>query len=101
MAAKSWLPINPSSPFSLANIPFGVVSKLGTPGLGSIAVAMGDFVIVLNELRLGGAFASLPCFQPYLHMLSEDSLNAFAALGRTIHNQVRLYIRDLLLEHTQ
>lgn len=100
MRQKSWLDISEDSPFSLDNLPFGIVAKSDTATPGTTAVAVGDLVVTLNDLAEGGAFAALPSIQPHLYVFNHDTLNAFAALGRALHNEVRLCVRDLLSENT-
>ena len=101
MGGNSWLDIRIESPFSLENIPFGVVSRSNATGEGTIAVAIGDYVLLMDELAEGGAFIELPLFQRHLEVFANTTLNAFAALGRALHREVRSYIRDLLLKDTK
>ena len=88
---KSWVPVAPSSDFSIQNLPFGIFAY---PGKGPrVGVAIGDFVLDLAYLQVNGLFDgfSLPngiFLQPYL--------NAFIALGKPVTNQVRMYVSQLL-----
>lgn len=91
----SWLQVDAASPFSLANIPFGIISRT-TGGTRSAAVAIGEFAIDLRELVNGGAFALLHVEQDNLHVLKHDTLNEFASLGQLSHEKFRKYIQDLL-----
>ncbi|KAK3503800.1 fumarylacetoacetase [Neurospora crassa] len=99
--ARSWLNIDPSSDFSLANIPFGIIS---TPDDSSphVGIAIGTYVLDLKVLALqigpenllpSGGASSLAVF-------AQPTLNAFAQLGRSIHRHVRERIQDLLSEDT-
>lgn len=99
--ARSWLDIDPSSDFSLANIPFGIID---TPEdvTRHVGVAIGSYVLDLKELahRIGannllpfGAHSTPGVFET-------RTLNAFAKLGRSVHRHVRERIQDLLSENT-
>lgn len=93
-ALKSWLPIPKSSHFSLANLPFGIISTASnsTP---RPAVAIGDHCLDLEQFAASGAFSSLgfdaSCF-------SKPTLNDFAALGRPVHRSVRKYLQEVFAE---
>lgn len=99
MAPQSWLPIQRSSHFSLANIPFGIISTAGNP-TGRPAIAIGDHALDLAAFRAAGGFSSLPSIEQYLEVFSQSKLNAFAALGRPVHREVRSYIQDVLRKDT-
>lgn len=102
MAATSWLDIAPDSPFSIENIPFGIVSELSNPSVRTPAVAVGDYCISLKNLAEGHAFSELPAIQTHLEVFTQaETLNAFATLGRRLHQSVRLYIRELFLKTTK
>ena len=93
---KSWLQISPDSPFSLANLPFGIVS---TPSnqWPHAAVAIGDYVLDLSAFVDGGGFSELPALG--LHHYSVFSgpwLNDFAGIGRQMHTAIRNYLQDVL-----
>ncbi|MCJ1481279.1 hypothetical protein MMC06_001436 [Schaereria dolodes] len=100
MAMKSWLPVPRASHFSLANIPFGIIS---TPTSSSRrpAVAIGEHVLDLHAFSLNNGFAELPSIQQSLSVFYQPTLNAFAALGRTIHRDVRKYLQDIFTEDTE
>ena len=100
MGLKSWLPVAPSSEFSLANIPFGIASR-GSSSAGRPATVLGAHVLDLNEFTKGNGFAGLEVIQPHLHVFSAPTLNAFAALGRPVHSAVRKYLQDVFAEGTQ
>lgn len=100
MPETSWLKIDPDSHFSIDNIPFGIASKPSSAAAPRPAAAVGDYVIFLEDLAHGNALSGLSRFQSHLAVLESDTLNAFAALGRPMHQAFRLYIRDLLLYDT-
>lgn len=88
--------INESSDFSLDNLPYGVFSVAGSgPKIG---VAIGDFVLDLDVLAKQGVFNDLN-FD--LATLGQPNLNAYAALGRTVHSRFRQRLQDLLKKDTQ
>ncbi|KAJ5577386.1 uncharacterized protein N7459_006350 [Penicillium hispanicum] len=89
----SWLQIPKSSPFSLANIPFGIISVQSASRVPAIAI--GDYALDLNAFALSGGFAPLPTIQRHLEVFSQSTLNDFAALGRAIHRQVREYLQNV------
>lgn len=100
MALKSWLSIAADSPFSLANIPFGVIttSKIKTP---RIAVAIGDYAFDLHAFSRHNGFVSCKeLTKEHTAVFAESALNAFAALGRKHHRVVRNYIRDVFRQDT-
>jgi len=101
MSGISWLDIDPESHFSIDNIPFGIASKPTSTAPPQVAVAIGDYVIFLDDLARGSALDGLRDFDDHLAVLGRDTLNAFAALGRPLHQALRLYIRDLLLDDTK
>lgn len=96
---KSWLPIAASSHFSLANIPFGIISstKVSKPRPATI---VGDHVLDLEAFAQGGGFSELDSIKDHLAVFSKPCLNDFAALGRPIHSQVRAYLQQVLNDAT-
>lgn len=96
----SWLNISPESHFSLANLPFGIISTKGdaTP---RAAVAIGDYALDLRTFAEGNGFSACPDVAARQDVFSEPTLNAFAALGRPFHRQTREYLRSVLAADTQ
>lgn len=90
----SWLQIPKTSPFSLANIPFGIIST-ATKTSPVPAVAIGNYALNLAAFASSGGFSQLPVIQPHLDVFRQPTLNAFAALGRPVHRQVREYLQDI------
>ncbi|PKY03216.1 fumarylacetoacetase [Aspergillus campestris IBT 28561] len=95
----SWLQIPKNSPFSLANIPFGVISSANIPSRVA-AIAIGDYALNLSAFAAAGGFSQLPVIQPHLNVFSQPTLNAFAALGRPVHRQVREFIQNVFRADT-
>jgi fumarylacetoacetase len=95
----SWLPIPAHSPFSLANVPFGVIST-STTAAPVPAVAVGEYALNLAAFAASGGFSALPIIQPHLSVFHERVLNAFAALGRPVHRQVREYLQAVFRSDT-
>ncbi|BAE57423.1 fumarylacetoacetate hydrolase FahA [Aspergillus flavus] len=95
----SWLQIPKNSPFSLANIPFGIISSTKSTSRVA-AIAIGEYALNLSTFASSGGFAQLPDFQPHLSVFSQPTLNAFAALGRPVHRQVREYIQNVFRADT-
>ena len=85
--------------FTLANLPYGVVSLPSTPQKHQIATCLGSTVYILPSL--------LQC--PHNHLtspspeandaLQQPTLNAFAALPRSTHVDVRTQLHSLLSQH--
>ncbi|KAF2093038.1 Fumarylacetoacetase [Rhizodiscina lignyota] len=96
---RSWFPIPPASHFSLANIPFGIISTTANPK-PRLGVPIGDHVLDLALFTANNGFARQSTIQPHQHVFSELTLNSFAALGRPVHSVVRKYIQDVFLENT-
>jgi fumarylacetoacetase len=98
---KSWLQISPKSHFSLANIPFGIISTPTDSEKRVPAVAIGDYVLDLKTFSQGGGFSGLPSITQHIPAFASTTLNAFAALGRPVHRQVRQYLQDIFKDDTQ
>src|SRR5580693_2802347 len=96
MLLKSFIDVSPDSHFPIQNLPFGIFQpKGGKPRAG---VAIGDLIVDLSVLEELGHFRS-PEFQgrkPF----SEDSLNAFLALGRPAWRKARTVLQRLLSSKT-
>lgn len=97
---KSWLSIPADSHFSLANIPFGIITSKHSQVEKRPAVAIGDYVLDLKAFAAENGFSSLPSLKDPLTIFSQPSLNAFAALGQPVHRGVRKYLQDVFSEST-
>ncbi|KUJ20765.1 Fumarylacetoacetase, partial [Mollisia scopiformis] len=97
---KSWLPIPPKSDFSLANIPFGIITSRNSQTQHRPATAIGDHVLDLLAFSRGNGFSKLPSLAPHLSVFEQPTLNDFAALGRPVHREVRKYIQDVFADNT-
>jgi fumarylacetoacetase len=95
---NSWLPIAPTSDFSLQNLPYGVFST-DTDPVHRIGVAVGDHVLDLKCLSESGGFSGHVDFDT--STLGLATLNKFAGLGRPIHKQVRQFLQEVLCERTK
>jgi fumarylacetoacetase len=97
--ASSWLPISPTSEFSLANIPFGIISTKSD--LSPVpAIAIGDWALNLSVFAHGNGFSPLPQINPHIGVFHQKTLNDFAALGRSVHRQVRAYLQEVFRAET-
>ena len=96
---RSWFSIPRGSHFSLANIPFGVISTASSTS-PRVAVAIGDHALDLALFAANNGFSDLSTIQPHQAVFSQSSLNAFAALGRPMHSVVRKYIQSIFSEDT-
>lgn len=97
---QSWVPIPPKSHFSLANIPFGIITSRDNRDVKRPAIAIGDHVLDLQAFAKGNGFSALPSISKHLDVFSQPTLNAFAALGRPVHREVRIYLQDILSSST-
>lgn len=96
---RSWFNIPRGSHFSLANIPFGVISTASSDK-ARVAVAIGDYALDLEVFAANNGFKALSIIQPHQAVFSQPTLNDFAALGRPIHGVVRKYIQSVFLEES-
>lgn len=96
---RSWFSIPKGSHFSLANIPFGIIT---TPSSTTphVAIAIGDHALDLHVFAANNGFSALSTIQPHQAVFSQPTLNAFAALGRPIHSVVRKYVQSVFSEDT-
>ncbi|KAI5202027.1 hypothetical protein AUEXF2481DRAFT_170829 [Aureobasidium subglaciale EXF-2481] len=99
MSLKSWLSIAADCHFSLANIPFGIISTQTRP-TPRPAIAIGDYALDLDLFTAHNGFSALSLVQPHQHVFSDTTLNAFAGLGRPMHAAVRKYLQSIFLEAT-
>jgi fumarylacetoacetase len=96
MPLKSFIDVLPDSHFPIQNLPFGIFQpKGGKPRAG---VAIGDLIADLSVLEELGHFRS-PEFRGR-KVFSEDSLNAFLALGRSAWHKARAVLQRLLSSKT-
>lgn len=90
--SATWVDIPDGSPFPLHNLPFGVAERPdGTVGafvaIGAEALDLAEAVALLDD-------------SPAEYGLLDDrqTLNGFAAAGRTVHGELRSRITDLLTD---
>lgn len=95
---KSWLAIPSESDFSLSNLPFGVITSRNSRDQKRPAVAIGDHVLDLLAFSQGKGFSGLSSFEKHVDVFAQPSLNAFAALGRPVHQEVRAYLQQVFSE---
>ncbi|KIW13899.1 fumarylacetoacetase [Exophiala spinifera] len=101
MGASSWLDIPKGTHFSLANIPFGIVTTPRSGDERHAAVAIGSLVLDLHEFANHQGFVGLEDFTPsQIATFSSPALNDFAALGQEVHRRVRRYLQDIFAEKT-
>lgn len=99
MPRRSWLPIPCTSHFSLANIPFGIITTAFSASPRP-AVAIGEHALDLAAFTSNNGFSELDSIHPYLAVFSQPTLNAFAALGRPMHQEVRRYLQSVFADDT-
>jgi fumarylacetoacetase len=96
MPQDSIIEVAADSHFPIQNLPFGIF-KPGD-GIARVGVAIGDYVVDLSILEEKGHFR-FPEFQDR-QVFSQDSLNAFLALGRPGWRKAREILQDLLAAKT-
>ncbi|KAF6825221.1 fumarylacetoacetase [Colletotrichum plurivorum] len=96
---SSWLDISPESHFSLANIPFGIISTKSDTSPRP-AVAIGTHALDLKVLAEAGGFRPLSSIQQHIAVFSSPTLNDFAALGRAAHREVRKHLQSIFAKNT-
>jgi fumarylacetoacetase len=91
----SWIDTENSSGFSLHILPYGIFS---TDNLGSrIGLAVGDYILDMKVLTQERIFAAIEFNSS---TLEAATLNAYAAEGKSVHQQVRNIIQKLLVRDT-
>lgn len=93
----SWLSIPAKSHFSLANIPFGIITTAKS-NVPVPAIAIGDYALDLSTFTKSGGFTHLSNFPA--DVFHQSTLNSFAALGRPVHRQVREYLQAVFKADT-
>ncbi|MGJ4993213.1 fumarylacetoacetase [Bradyrhizobium sp. HKCCYLS3077] len=88
---RSFIPVDPSSDFSIQNLPYGVFSAADSPK-PRVGVAIGDFVLDLAVLEAEGLLDLAPAYEVF----AQPSLNAFMALGPAVWSKTRAAISALL-----
>src|SRR5438445_5482437 len=93
---RSFIEVPADSHFPIQNLPFGIFEP--TDGKARVGVAIGDLIVdlsVVDELRhfRSSEFRGRNVF-------SEDSLNAFLALGRPAWRKTREIVQHLLSAET-
>ena len=96
MPLDSIIEVSADSHFSIQNLPFGIF-KPGD-GVARVGVAIGEYVVDLSILEEKGHFR-FPEFQDQ-QVFSQDSLNAFLALGRPAWRKAREILQDILAAET-
>ncbi len=92
----SWIEVTETSDFPLQNLPYGIFSTKDTaPRIG---VAIGDWVLDLKLLAQEGVFDDLR-FE--VKTLQQPTLNAYAALEKRVHSEVRHRLQKLLEKDTE
>uniref|UniRef100_A0A1Y1KLJ4 Fumarylacetoacetase n=1 Tax=Photinus pyralis TaxID=7054 RepID=A0A1Y1KLJ4_PHOPY len=96
----SWLTISPDSHFSIVNIPFGIIST-SSDATKRPAVAIGDYALDLKAFASGGGFSASSEIQKHQDVFAAESLNNFAALGRSFHRSAREYLQSIFSADTK
>lgn len=95
----SWLEIHPKCPFSLENLPFGIISTSNRNPRPAVAIS--SYALDLLVFSREHGFSGLSNMKDSLHTFESQSLNAFAALGRPVHREVRHYLQEIFSFETR
>ena len=93
-AQRSFVPVEPDSPFPIQNLPYGIFSTSTHP-IPRAGVAIGGYVLDLAALEERGLLSVQS-----QGLFAHSSLNAFMAAGRTVWQSVRRQLRHLLDQAT-
>lgn len=99
MALKSWFNVPKASGFSLANIPFGIISTSGN-ATQRAAIAIGDHCLDLGRFAVREGFSDCEVKEQWQTIFAQPTLNSFAELGRPVHRKVRKYLQDVFRADT-
>lgn len=93
VSLSSWVTSanDPTSPFPIQNLPFGVFRRTGSDEAFRVGVAIGDQVLDLTALKATGMFDSAA-----LDACQASTLNAFMALGPDAWSGLRHILSDML-----
>src|SRR5712691_4581988 len=102
MPLKSFIEVEKNSHFPIQNLPFGIFKP--QQSAARVGVAIGDYVVDLSVLEEGGHLRLPPETMPVRlgpaattrPLFSQDSLNAFLALGRPAWRKTREILQHLL-----
>src|SRR5436309_10830434 len=90
MALRSFIDVSPDSAFPIQNLPYGIFKP--RDGTARAGVAIGDLILDLSVLEELGHFRDVTGQR----IFSNDSLNAFMALGRPAWIKARAILQNLL-----
>src|ERR1700760_838645 len=104
---RSWLDIAPDSHFSLANIPFGIITTQSNPS-PRVATAIGSYAFDLFTFFFINDYAALSMTgdtdaataRAHFDIFSSPTLNRFAEFGRPVTAAVRRHIQALFASDT-
>ena len=88
---KSWVEVKPGSDFPIQNLPFGVFKTNDRTARAGIAI--GEYILDLAAIAESGLFNSISFDKT---VFSKCTLNDFIALGKSVTNEVRERVSDLL-----
>src|ERR1700761_1909304 len=104
---RSWLEISPESHFSLANIPFGIITTQSNQR-PRVATAIGSYAFDLFTFFFINDYAALSMSddadaataRAHFDIFSSSTLNRFAEFGRPVTAAVRRHIQALFASDT-
>ena len=78
--ARSWVNVDPSSHFSIQNLPFAIFAPLGREV--TLATAIGDYVVDITVLRDAGLVSEKQF--PFLDSFADLTQDEFTALRKVL-----------------
>jgi len=90
---KSFIPVNETCEFPIQNLPYGVFSV--GDGEKRVGVAIGDYVLDLEELRSAGMLDGVATQDG---VFVSGSLNALMGLGKPVWSALRVRLQGLLAD---
>ena len=92
---SSWVEVPEDSDFSIANIPFGVFSVVGSNDCPHITTRIGNTIVDIHNLQKVGLLEPLSsCFD--ISVLLDSTLNRFMGLNRSVWRETRSLLIALL-----
>ena len=95
---RSWVPISPTSDFSIHNLPLGIFSRHSDVGRKVVGAALGDIVI---DLRALASLGYLDAIGVEKDMFQQDVLNPLMGMGKAGCRRLRSRLQELFDSENQ
>src|SRR6516225_1867325 len=94
-ALRSWVPVSPDSHFPIQNLPYGAFCR-GDQDVPEIGVAIGEYVLSLNELARAGLLDDVTAAGGRFCFDEQVDLNLFLMYGPKAWRAIRARLGELL-----